>query len=100
MSNVDITKLDKEQRIKFYNHHENLVYENLLNLAKDVNYSISDFSTETYTLDYDALIFDCRWQWKDGSSIDFVGSTYSWLYATSFSVLSLQAGIEKDEPDE
>ncbi len=36
-------------------------------------------------------------QWKDGSSIDFVGSTYSWLYSTSFSVLALQAGLKHSE---
>ncbi|MFN0059773.1 MAG: hypothetical protein ACKVX7_15045 [Planctomycetota bacterium] len=37
-------------------------------------------------------------QWKDGSSIDFVGSTYSWLYATGFSVLALDAGLPDKTP--
>jgi hypothetical protein len=32
-------------------------------------------------------------QGKDGSSVDFVGSFYSYTYATSFAVLALQAGL-------
>jgi hypothetical protein len=32
-------------------------------------------------------------QGSDGSSIDFVGSFYSWTYATSFSTMALQLGL-------
>lgn len=32
-------------------------------------------------------------QWEDGSSMDFVGSTYCWTASTSFSILALQAGL-------
>jgi hypothetical protein len=37
-------------------------------------------------------------QGQDGSSIDFVGSFYSYTYATSFATMALQAGLHY--PDE
>ena len=36
-------------------------------------------------------------QGKDGSSIDFVGSFYSYTYATSFSTMALQLGVQAPE---
>ena len=37
-------------------------------------------------------------QWADGSSMDFVGSTYCWTASTSFSILALQAGLPAKTP--
>lgn len=36
-------------------------------------------------------------QGKDGSSIDFIGSFYSYTYATSFSTMALQLGVQAPE---
>ncbi len=33
-------------------------------------------------------------QWADGSSVDFIGSTYCWTASTAFSILALEAGLE------
>jgi hypothetical protein len=37
-------------------------------------------------------------QWKDGSFMDFLGSSHMQVAATSFATLALQAGLEPDAP--
>lgn len=37
-------------------------------------------------------------QWKDGSFMDFLGSSHMQIAATSFATLALQAGLEPDVP--